>query len=238
MRLLLPTLRASWSRLKSSEPASTNAARHRSSSWFRSGFRDRRILPLHVPHGTLNEPLGTSYHRRSSHEASRRRTGFFSGPGHLGYRHDLLCISRPSYPGNDGNPLLGELRDFAYRVHRAVHRDSEVASHLARELGCRDASLGYSGNDWRSRGAVSPDDVHAEAPRRVGREVRGVSLRYLRNRARFGRGCYASIGALIGGTLELNSHRYSLRLRGMSRLRLRARLLPNRVIAARLSSFC
>src|SRR5215472_5622177 len=196
MRLLLPTLRATWSRLKSSEPASTNAARHRSSSWLRSGFPDRRILPLDVPHGTLDEPLGTSYHRRSSDEAARRRTALLSGPGHLGYRHDLLCISRASYPGNDGNPLLGELRDFPYRVRRAVHRDSEVASHLALELGCRDASLGYSGNDWRGRGAVSPGDVHAEAPRRVGREVRSVSLRYLCNRARIGRGCYPSIGAL------------------------------------------
>src|ERR1700727_3420750 len=163
MRLLVPALRASWSRLSSRVPASTNAARHRSSSASKSGFLRRRILSPSVPHGTFNELRGTykctewfilallkgrGYESRRMHAVASAR----SHPLDFGYH--LLRVRRSPGFRDDTGTILGELCDFSHHLGRILHPDSAMASHRPVELGCRHAASCDPRNDGRSDRAL------------------------------------------------------------------------------------
>src|ERR1700733_2298154 len=219
MRLLLPTLLASWSRLRSMVPASTNAATQRSKRMSKFGFRRCSAICC-SPHALSNrglqacviqlvfactawyivdEPRGTSYHRRSIHEATRKRVAAFSRPDDLDSGHHLLRVYRSSRPRDDALAVLGELLYFSGRFRCHLYRHSALAPHRTGGLGFGDVAAGDSGNDRRSSRALESWDVYAETPRHVRRKIWSISVRYLRGRARPGRGCHASSNAVTGG---------------------------------------
>src|SRR5580692_6470597 len=169
MRLLLPALRANWSRLKSRVPAWMNAARQRSSSTPKSGFLRRRILSPGVPRGTFYVPQGTQKRTtwfilawRSPHEDPRMHAVAFARPHHLDFGDHLLRVRRSPRSRDDTGTILGELCNFSHHLRRVLHPHSPLASHRPVQLGRRHATPRNSRNGRGSDRTFSPRNVHAE----------------------------------------------------------------------------
>src|ERR1700733_10405306 len=204
MRLLLPALRANWSRLKSRVPALMNAARHRSSSTPKSGFLRRRILSPGVPRGTFDVPQGT-YKRtawfilawESPYEDPRKHAVAFARPHHLDFGDHLLRVRRSPRFRDDTGTILGELCNFSPYLRRVLRPHSPLASHRPVQLGRRHAPSRHTRNDRRSGRAFSLGNIHAANSGSIWRPLRRFSLFHLRRRSRHRRIRHASLRRLV-----------------------------------------
>src|SRR5208282_1885829 len=153
MRLLVPMSLANRSKLKSSVPALTNAARHRSISgsfFFRDfSFRGNLVSSLyHMVHS-----ICTTWYSIASgaeHESARYPSLVCFGSGHLDPRYRLLRLCRSCIVGNNQRALLDQLHSLAGLVGSALLRDPAMAQYPPGRLGVGHTAVGHSGDDWRS----------------------------------------------------------------------------------------
>src|SRR5579864_6617623 len=106
MRLLVPTVAANWSSVRSIVPAATKAARHFSTSSSTVCFRVFNSCLPRVPAGTL---ICTAWYMLShgdAYELERECFPAFAGVDDLGPGHGLLRLYRGARAGNHGLQVL------------------------------------------------------------------------------------------------------------------------------------
>jgi hypothetical protein len=140
------------------------------------------------------------------HEKKRRCGLVCTRFCHLACWDDLLCLSWSDNIRDHENPLLGGLRCVLHPFGSPLRRDSSMAAHRADKLGIGGASASPSWDGWRSYRAFQPIHLHPQPACHFGRQIRSLSVCFVRTRSRNWRGGNAkSNAAEFWGTSSLKN---------------------------------